>query len=50
MEIGASRLKLGKELLFEIGQEAKGYALAEVAFGDDEEGEPAGRRLVVGEV
>jgi hypothetical protein len=50
MEICAFRLKLGEELLLEIRQEAKGYALAEVAFRDDEEGKAAGCRLVVGEV
>jgi hypothetical protein len=50
VEIRAARLKLGKELLLEVCQEAKGYALAEVAFSDDEEGEATGGRLVVGEV
>ena len=50
MEVCASRLEFSKELLLEVRQEAKGYALAEVAFGDDEEGEAAGRGLVVGEV
>ena len=50
MEIRASRLKLGKELLLEVCQEAKRYALAEVALSNDEEGKAAGCRLVVGEV
>jgi len=50
MEVCASRLEFSKELLLEVRQEAKGYALAEVAFSDNEEGEAAGRGLVVGEV
>jgi hypothetical protein len=34
-------VEVGEELLLEVGQEAEGDALAEVALGDDEEGEAA---------
>ena len=50
MEIGASSLKLGEELLLEVGQKAKGDALAEVALCDDEESKTAGCSLVAGEI
>jgi len=50
VEIRASRLKLGKELLLEVCQEAKRYALAEVALSNDKESQAASCRLVVGEV
>jgi len=50
VEIRAAGLKFGKELLLEVCQEAKGYALAEVALSNDEECKAASCRLVVGEV
>ena len=50
MEIRAARLKFGKELLFEVRQEAERYALPEVALSNDEEGKATSCRLVVGEV
>lgn len=37
-EIGLCSVEFGEEFLLEVGEEAKGDALAEVAFGDDEEG------------
>jgi hypothetical protein len=45
-----TRLKLGKELLLQVGQEAKGNALAELALRDDEERQAAGAGLRGGEV
>lgn len=50
MEIRTARLKLGKELLLKVCQEAKRYALAKVALSNHEEGKAAGCRLVVREV
>ena len=50
VEVCACGLELGEELLLEVGQEAKGNALAEIALCDDEEGEAAGCGLVTGEV
>ena len=50
VEIRAARLKFGKELLFEVRQEAERYALPEVALSNDEEGKATSCRLVVGEV
>jgi hypothetical protein len=50
MEIRTPRIELCEELLLQVCEEAKGYALAEVALCDDEEGEAAGGRLVAWEV
>jgi hypothetical protein len=47
-KVGLLGRKGGEELLLEVAQEAEGDALAEVALGDDEEGQAAGgaRRVV----
>jgi hypothetical protein len=50
VEIRALGLEFSEEFLLEVGEETKGYALAEVALGDDEEGEAAGCGLAGGKV
>lgn len=49
-EIRVDGVELGEEFLLQVRQEAKGNALAEIALGDDEEGEAAGGGRGGGEV
>jgi hypothetical protein len=49
-EIRVFDIKLREELFLEVRQEAEGDALAEIALGDDKEGEAAGTGVGAGVV